>query len=74
MQSNFVVCNLIKQFASFSLYKDPESAPITDPNFWNFNIWDLGVSYTTTTPPTMGTMTTRSISTTTVNTLVIFYD
>ena len=33
-----------------------------DPNFWNFNIWDPGLSSTTTTtttPPTTGTVTTR---------------
>lgn len=35
---------------------------IVDPNFWNFNIWDPGLSSTTsttTTPPTTGTVTTR---------------
>ena len=34
----------------------------SDPNFWNFNIWDPGMSSTTTTtstPPTTGTVTTR---------------
>ncbi|CAF4317526.1 unnamed protein product, partial [Rotaria sordida] len=39
-------------------------------SFWNFNIWDPGVSSTTTTtttPPTTGTVTTRPISTTTPN-------
>jgi len=33
-----------------------------DPDFWNFNIWDPGLSSTTsttTTPPTTGTVTTR---------------
>ena len=55
-------------------YKGPESAAITDPNFWRFNIWDPRLSSTTTTtttPPTTGTVTTRPLLSTTANTLVI---
>jgi hypothetical protein len=55
--------------------KDAESAPIVDTTFWDFNIWDPGLSSTTTTtttPPTTHTVTTRAVSTTTVNTLVGF--
>ncbi|CAF4242670.1 unnamed protein product, partial [Rotaria magnacalcarata] len=50
----------------------PESAPITVSSFWFFNIWDPGLSSsttTTTTPPTTGIITTRGVSTSTVNTL-----
>ena len=39
-----------------------ESAPITDPRFWVFDIWDPSLSSTTTTtttPPTTHTVTTR---------------
>lgn len=64
--------------ASGNVFCAPESAPITskchadfftelidfcvDPNFWNFNIWDPGMSSTTTTTttaPTTPTVTTR---------------
>ncbi|CAF3815350.1 unnamed protein product [Rotaria sp. Silwood1] len=48
--------------ASGNIFCSPESDPIIDPNYWNFNIWDPGVSSTlttTTTPPTTGTVTTR---------------
>ncbi|CAF1317920.1 unnamed protein product [Rotaria sp. Silwood1] len=59
--------------ASGTDFCKPESSPITDPNFWRFDIWNPAVSSTTTTtttPPTTGTVTTRPISTTTVNTLL----
>ena len=48
--------------ASGNVFCAPESDPILDPSFWNFNIWDPGLSSstsTTTTPPTTGTVTTR---------------
>ncbi|CAM4803939.1 unnamed protein product [Rotaria magnacalcarata] len=51
----------------------PESAPIASSLFWVFNIWDPSLSSTTTTrttPPTTGTVTTRGLSTSTVNTLL----
>ncbi|CAF4426648.1 unnamed protein product [Rotaria sp. Silwood2] len=54
--------------ASGNIFCNPESDPITDTNYWNFNIWDPAVSSTTTTtttPPTTGTVTTRPIGTTT---------
>ncbi|CAF4849818.1 unnamed protein product [Rotaria sp. Silwood1] len=56
--------------ASGNIFCNPESDPITDTSFWNFNIWDPGVSSTTTTtttPPTTGTVTTRPLGTTTPN-------
>ncbi|CAF4107906.1 unnamed protein product, partial [Rotaria sordida] len=56
--------------ASGNIFCSPESDPIIDPDYWNFNIWDPGVSSTlttTTTPPTTGTVTTRPISTTIPN-------
>ncbi|CAF3704333.1 unnamed protein product [Rotaria sp. Silwood1] len=59
--------------ASGTEFCGPESAPITDPSFWVFNIWDPGHSSTTTTtttPPTTRTITTRPVSTTSVNTLL----
>lgn len=52
---------------------EPESSPITDRTFWTFDVWDPGVSSTTsstTTPPTTATITTRPLSTSSVNTLV----
>jgi len=51
----------------------PESAPITDPSFWFFNIWNPALSSAgtnSTTPPTTATVTTRAPSTTTPNTQV----
>ncbi|CAF1517940.1 unnamed protein product, partial [Adineta ricciae] len=51
----------------------PESAPITDPTYWVFNIWDPAVSSTTTTtttPMTTATVTTKPTSTTSINTLL----
>ena len=48
----------------------PESAAITDPTFWVFNIWNPAVSSTTTTTttyPTTHTITTRGLSTSTTN-------
>ena len=59
-----------------SANKGPESAPLKDPLFWQFNIWDPALSSTTpptTTPPTTGTITTRGPSTTTPNTAVMFF-
>ena len=59
--------------ASGTEFCGPESAPITDPSFWFFNIWNPVLSSpgtTTTTPPTTGTVTTRPPSTTTPNTQV----
>jgi len=41
---------------------DAESAPIDNPTFWQFDIWNPSLSSTTTTtttPPTTGTVTTR---------------
>lgn len=75
MELNFAVCilsyvlHLEYNTLSFWLhmYIGPESAPITDRRFWNFNIWDPGLSSTTTTtttPPMTGTVTTRGLSTT----------
>ncbi|CAF0825479.1 unnamed protein product [Adineta ricciae] len=51
----------------------PESAPIRDPTYWVFNIWDPAVSSTTTTtttPFTTATVTTKPTSTTSINTLL----
>jgi hypothetical protein len=51
----------------------PQSAAITDPTFWVFNIWDPAVSSTTTTTttyPTTHTITTLGPSTSTINTAV----
>ena len=39
-----------------SIFEGAESAPITDPNFWVFDIWDPGLSSTV--PPTTTTQTT----------------
>jgi hypothetical protein len=83
VEMSFVVSLFIQIFRNKTLnfyhnlckLKDAESAPITDPTFWTFNIWDPAVSSTTTTtttPPTSHTVTTRVISTTSVNTLVSF--
>jgi hypothetical protein len=55
----------------------PESIAITDPTFWRFNIWDPGMSSTTSTttlPPTTHTVTTLGISTAAINTLVSLLD
>ncbi|UJR29667.1 hypothetical protein I4U23_017215 [Adineta vaga] len=60
-------------FASGSEFCHAESAPISDPTFWTFNIWNPAVSSTTTTtttPFTTVTVTTRLTSTTSVNTLL----
>ncbi|CAF0950721.1 unnamed protein product [Adineta ricciae] len=60
-------------FASGSVFCHAESAPITDPSFWRFNIWDPAVSSTTTTtttPFTTATVTTKPTSTTSINTLL----
>ncbi|UJR38799.1 hypothetical protein I4U23_031464 [Adineta vaga] len=51
----------------------PESAPINDPTYWVFNIWNPALSSTTTTtttPFTTNTITTRPTSTTSINTLL----
>jgi hypothetical protein len=51
----------------------PQSAAITDPTFWVFNIWDPAASSTTTTTttyPTTHTVTTLGPSTSTINTAV----
>ncbi|CAF0857108.1 unnamed protein product [Adineta ricciae] len=59
--------------ASGTDFCHPESAPVTDPTFWTFNIWNPAVSSTTTTtttPFTTVTVTTRLTSTTTINTLL----
>ena len=51
----------------------PESAPITDPSFWFFNIWNPALSSSgtnSTTPPTTATVTTRAPATTTPNSQV----
>ncbi|UJR11778.1 hypothetical protein I4U23_015958 [Adineta vaga] len=55
------------------LFQSPESAPINDPTFWVFNIWNPAVSSTTTTtttPVTTVTVTTKPTSTTSINTLL----
>ncbi|CAF1000208.1 unnamed protein product [Adineta ricciae] len=60
-------------FASGSVFCHAESAPITDPTFWVFNIWNPAVSSTTTTtttPFTTATVTTKPTSTTSINTLL----
>ncbi|CAF4134472.1 unnamed protein product, partial [Adineta steineri] len=57
--------------ASGTVYCGPESAPITDPTFWVFNIWDPALSSTTTTtttPPTTHTVTSLGTTTTSINT------
>jgi hypothetical protein len=62
---NINLCNL----------KDAESTPIVSTTYWEFNIWNPGLSSTTTTtttPPTTHTVTTRTVSLGTVNTLVSF--
>ena len=58
------------------MIEGPESAPITDPSFWFFNIWNPALSSAatnTTTAPTTATVTTRAPSTTTPNTMVSFF-
>ncbi|CAF1637226.1 unnamed protein product, partial [Adineta ricciae] len=60
-------------FASGSVFCHAESAPVTNPTFWRYNIWDPAVSSTTTTtttPFTTVTVTTRPTSTTSINTLL----
>ncbi|UJR07378.1 hypothetical protein I4U23_011664 [Adineta vaga] len=57
--------------ASGTEFCGPESAPINDPTFWVFNIWNPAVSSTTTTtttPFTTVTVTTKPTSTTSINT------
>ncbi|UJR17455.1 hypothetical protein I4U23_004350 [Adineta vaga] len=59
--------------ASGTEFCGPESAPINDPTFWVFNIWNPAVSSTTTTtttPFTTVTVTTKPTSTTSINTLL----
>ena len=77
MEPNSVVsgsdCEMSSGPTDQSIFKGPESAPITNPSFWAFNIWDPGLSSTTSTstvPPTVGTVTTRAPSTTPLNTNV----
>ncbi|CAF2044880.1 unnamed protein product [Rotaria magnacalcarata] len=60
-------------FSSGTEFCGPESIKITDPFFWRFNIWDPGLSSTTSTTtaaPTTHTVTSRPVSTSTVNTLL----
>ncbi|CAF1402141.1 unnamed protein product [Adineta ricciae] len=60
-------------FASGNVFCHAESAPVTDPTYWRFNIWNPAVSSTTTTtttPFTTATVTTRPTSTTSINTLL----
>ncbi|CAF1437446.1 unnamed protein product, partial [Adineta steineri] len=57
--------------ASGTDFCGPESAPIYDPTYWVFNIWDPAVSSTTTTtttPPTTHTVTSLQTTTTSINT------
>ncbi|CAF1216213.1 unnamed protein product [Adineta steineri] len=57
--------------ASGTDFCGPESAPIYDPTYWVFNIWDPAVSSTTTTtttPPTTHTVTSLHTTTTSINT------
>ncbi|UJR14650.1 hypothetical protein I4U23_001643 [Adineta vaga] len=59
--------------ASGTEFCGPESAPINDPTYWVFNIWNPAVSSTTTTtttPFTTVTVTTKPTSTTSINTLL----
>ncbi|UJR07471.1 hypothetical protein I4U23_011760 [Adineta vaga] len=59
--------------ASGTEFCGPESAPVTDPTYWVFNIWNPAVSSTTTTtttPFTTVTVTTKPTSTTSINTLL----
>ncbi|CAF1477730.1 unnamed protein product [Adineta ricciae] len=59
--------------ASGTEFCGPESAPMYDPTFWVFNIWNPAVSSTTTTtttPFTTVTVTTKPTSTTSINTLL----
>ncbi|CAF0809855.1 unnamed protein product [Adineta steineri] len=57
--------------ASGTEFCGPESAPIYDPTYWVFNIWDPALSSTTTTtttPPTTHTVTSLGTTTTSINT------
>ncbi|CAF0831880.1 unnamed protein product [Adineta steineri] len=57
--------------ASGTEFCGPESAPIYDPTYWVFNIWDPALSSTTTTtttPPTTHTVTSLHTTTTSINT------
>ncbi|UJR14633.1 hypothetical protein I4U23_001627 [Adineta vaga] len=59
--------------ASGTEFCGPESAPVNDPTYWVFNIWNPAVSSTTTTtttPFTTVTVTTKPTSTTSINTLL----
>ncbi|CAF3953076.1 unnamed protein product [Adineta steineri] len=57
--------------ASGTEFCGPESAPIYDPTYWVFNIWNPALSSTTTTtttPPTTHTVTSLHTTTTSINT------
>ncbi|CAF1381736.1 unnamed protein product [Adineta steineri] len=57
--------------ASGTEFCGPESAPMYDPTYWVFNIWDPALSSTTTTtttPPTTHTVTSLHTTTTSINT------
>ncbi|CAF1155612.1 unnamed protein product [Adineta ricciae] len=69
----FYYVNMDSGVASGTEFCGPESAPITDPTFWIFNIWNPALSSTTTTtttPFTTVTVTTKPTSTTSINTLL----
>ncbi|CAF1532080.1 unnamed protein product [Adineta ricciae] len=72
-KGSFYYITMDSGFASGSEFCHAESAPISDPTYWTFNIWDPAVSSTTTTtttPFTTVTVTTRLTSTTSINTLL----
>ncbi|CAF1445970.1 unnamed protein product [Adineta steineri] len=57
--------------ASGTEFCGPESAPMYDPTYWVFNIWNPALSSTTTTtttPPTTHTVTSLHTTTTSINT------
>ncbi|CAF1288614.1 unnamed protein product [Adineta ricciae] len=69
----FYYVNMDSGVASGTEFCGPESAPMTDPTFWVFNIWNPALSSTTTTtttPFTTVTVTTKPTSTTSINTLL----
>ncbi|UJR11942.1 hypothetical protein I4U23_016120 [Adineta vaga] len=67
----FYYVNMDSGVASGTEFCGPESAPINDPTFWVFNIWNparSSTTTTTTTPFTTVTVTTKQTSTTSINT------
>ncbi|CAF0882617.1 unnamed protein product [Adineta ricciae] len=73
LPGHFYYVTMDSGVASGTEFCGPESAPITDPTFWVFNIWNPALSSTTTTtttPFTTATVTTKPTSTTSINTLL----